>query len=293
MEAGGGGPPPTEAGPGTLPEEGGPETGQLHEEAGPPSPGRPEGPCPPAATILADMPCQAGPQTCAGHPTVCDGATFYDAFVCANDSSSGPWLWQSVATTICPDAGLLDGEPGFDASPIPIDGNNGAPVDPSTPVFNQDACVPWSSVRGQPFMADDAGQSLATLTKDGVAIVGAWVGHAVAPWGQWDVSVTFLVGGHYIEPSTEFYYGDSRCTSLEQWRLLDVSAAGAASGQIDVPFAGSQEPDGSLSCDLPAWQGEVSLLIFSVDGNRLRFDFSRSDGYGPIVYDLWRACQTD
>jgi hypothetical protein len=51
--------------------------------------------CPPADSIFAGEDCFSPLQQCAGNPTVCDGAVFYDDFECEN----GQWL--DVAPTFC------------------------------------------------------------------------------------------------------------------------------------------------------------------------------------------------
>jgi hypothetical protein len=51
--------------------------------------------CPPPDTLYAGEDCFSPLQQCAGNPTVCDGAVFYDDFECEN----GQWL--DVAPTFC------------------------------------------------------------------------------------------------------------------------------------------------------------------------------------------------
>lgn len=166
-----------------------------------------------------------------------------------------------------------------------------AALDPMTLVQDVSGCVPWSSVRGHPFVAVvDAGRSLATLNDVQMSMVGSFVGHVASPWGDWDLLITFTADGYYaassydgttLGPSSPFYYGPAPgCESLDQWRLLDVSVTGAASGQLDVPYLYGQQ-----GCGLPGWQGVLSEVSVDATGNRMHFDFGRSDGYGPIVYD--------
>jgi len=166
-------------------------------------------------------------------------------------------------------------------------------------VSDNGACVPWSRVSGEAFVAaapsnETVMARLYGLTK---AVVGPWIGHARSPWGEWDLTITFGADGHYEARAYNgtgnarsnplaFYYGtDVGCDSLKQWRLSDLAADGTALGQIDVAFS-----YGPTMCGLPAWQGELSRLDLSATGNRLQFAFNRSDGYGPVQYDLWRAC---
>jgi hypothetical protein len=191
--------------------------------------------------------------------------------------------------------------------PVPAVDSGTPPVDPVPPthllldpmmaVQGEAGCVAWSSVRAEPFEAAvDAGQSLTTLQAAQANMVGSYVGHATSPWGEWDVLLTFGGNGHYLASSYDgtvsgstpppFYYGDPAiCPSLDQWRLLDVAVTGAASGELDVGFS-----SGAPECHLPSWQGLLSQVSFDASGNRLHFDFATSDGYGPIVYDLWRLC---
>ena len=74
------------------------------------------------------------------------------------------------------------------------------------------------------------------------------------------------------------YYGtdssDPSCLALKQWSPTTLA----------VPFWYG------TYCDLPAWQGELSGAALDITGDRLDFAFSRSDGYGPIDYDLYRMC---
>jgi hypothetical protein len=280
-----GSPPSSRIDPATAaPEAGVPDDGEM----------RPEGPCPPPETVLGGTPCDAGPQICPGNPGQCGSEVFYDALVCANVAGPGTWLWQTVAGTVCADPGVPDAV----APVVPPDASPPS-LDPATPVHDMGACVPWSSVLGQPFVADavdassGAGVTLGAVTME---MVGSYVGHATSPWGEWDLLITFAADGHYVASAYNggalgsmpppFYYGATTgCESLDHWRLLSNIGGGGATGQIDVPFS-----YGAEGCGLPGWQGLVSLLSFGSGSDRLLFQFATSDGYGPIVYDLWRRC---
>jgi hypothetical protein len=155
--------------------------------------------------------------------------------------------------------------------------------------------VPWSGVDSTPFVP---ATTSATLAQTLAAMHGLWIGHAVAPqyWTpeRWDLVLDLTPdetdGGHFTARtstgSPSFYYGtdESDCAAMRRYRLFDFGTQGVA-GAIDIPF-----PGGSPSCHLPVWQGELSNIAFDAKANRLRLSFSRSDGYGPIDYDLWRVC---
>jgi hypothetical protein len=123
----------------------------------------------------------------------------------------------------------------------------------------------------------------------------SWVGLAIAPSGwvpeRWTLAATFQADGHYEAKTYDpawapaFYYGSDLPCSLKQWRMRAVGAGGIE-GQIDVTF---QYP--SEACYLPTWQGVLRRLEFDRTSHRVRFEFTRDDGYGPIAYDLWETCQ--
>jgi hypothetical protein len=66
-------------------------------DAGPPPPGN----CPDPTLVAQGVACFTLLQQCAGNPTQCDGATFYDDFECDGGA------WNDIAPTVCegPDAG--------------------------------------------------------------------------------------------------------------------------------------------------------------------------------------------
>jgi hypothetical protein len=158
------------------------------------------------------------------------------------------------------------------------------PFDPQTSVGPAAlGCIPFNKVTPTPFVAanDSADQ-----IRNGMA--GSWIGTATSPWGNWYVTITFSGTGHYdalgysISPPASnppsFYYGtdsdDPSCLALKQWSPTSLA----------VPFWYG------TYCGLPAWQGELSGAALDTTGDRLDFAFSRSDGYGPIDYDLYRTC---
>lgn len=81
-----------------------------------------------------------------------------------------------------------------------------------------------------------------------------------------------------------FYYGTPKDTGLNKYRLQDPTILGVASGEVDVPF---EYDPGDFA--LPAWQGLLEKLEIDATNDRLRFHFSTSTGYGPVVFDLWRC----
>ncbi|AKU94706.1 hypothetical protein AKJ09_01370 [Labilithrix luteola] len=119
--------------------------------------------------------------------------------------------------------------------------------------------------------------------------VGRWYGNVTTPWiPAYSVYFEFDADGHYATRTTDptmvaLYYGTDLDTPLKQWRLDDVNQSGAASGTIDVAF------DYETFFALPAWQGELHNVVLDASGNRLRFAFFTSSGYGPVEFDLWRC----
>jgi hypothetical protein len=159
-------------------------------------------------------------------------------------------------------------------------------------------CVNWNE-------APDVwveGQNLTELTlaeaieKTRAAMAtGAWVGTAVAPEGwlpaAWIVNMSFTSDGRYAataasnEDAVAFYYGtDLPCEDIRTWNLTGVSTEGVEA-DINIPF-----DYGADGCGLPAWQGELKNIELDADGLRLQFQFVRSDGYGPVMYDLRQVC---
>jgi hypothetical protein len=190
-----------------------------------------------------------------------------------------------------------------DAQPwTPSPTEHGA-VDPSTPIeVGGDSgvpCVPWAEAPDAPFVADPSHldlpltEAIATATH---AMTGSWVGRAIAPdpWSPhaWDIMVTFSEDGGYSarafsagQETPAFYYGTNLQCPLQRWRLRSVNADGM-DGEIDIAF--QYPPEG---CYLAGWQGELVRVAFDAGSNRMQFEFRRSDGYGPVLYDLWRVCR--
>jgi hypothetical protein len=128
-------------------------------------------------------------------------------------------------------------------------------------------------------------------------LVGSWHGVVTTPWTapySYSVQASFDVWGGYSAHCVQnsdydgvgccraFYYGSDRDTPIKQWRLSGVSQNGAVSGSIDIAF----EYDSGF--DYPAWQGQLRGLVHDASGNRVRFEFWRDDGYGPVAFDLER-----
>lgn len=55
--------------------------------------------CPDPATLVEGNACSSSGLSCKGHPTSCDGATFYDALQCNG------LLFITIAATVCPNDG--------------------------------------------------------------------------------------------------------------------------------------------------------------------------------------------
>jgi hypothetical protein len=135
----------------------------------------------------------------------------------------------------------------------------------------------------------DAAELLAGVQ---AAMPGSWQGIATTPWTTpCRVEISFTADGHYSGRCAElpsdccqvFYYGSDDDTPIKRYRVGDATLSGDVFGEIDIAFAYDDE------YGLPAWQGELSNLQRDASGNGLRFRFARSDGYGPIEYDLRRA----
>jgi hypothetical protein len=194
-------------------------------------------------------------------------------------------------------------QPVFDAPPPPPSMEPVVPFAPQTPVKVAGACSAFSLVPPEPFVAakPDVNASVAQIlgtTK--ASMTGSWIGSVASPWPpNWYVTLTFEPDGHYLamgyNPSLPppnplaFYYGtnndtDPTCVQDRQWRLDGISSDLTVSGQIDIPFW--YYP----GCALPAWHGVLSGMAFDATGDRMQFSFETSDGYGPIIYDLWRVC---
>jgi hypothetical protein len=151
----------------------------------------------------------------------------------------------------------------------------------------------WSPDAWVPYPGGDAQELLDTVR---ATMPGDWAGLARTPWTTpYRVELSFTTEGRYSGRCSEvaseccrlFYYGSDEDNPLRQFRVDDVTLSGNVFGEIDVPF----EYDDSYG--LPSWQGELSQVQPDASGNGLRFLFRRSDGYGPIEYDLRRRPTTD
>lgn len=128
----------------------------------------------------------------------------------------------------------------------------------------------------------------------GAGMVGNWRGIATTPWiSPYAVAMTFGSKGGYsarrldksgASPQPAFYYGTDDDTPLKQYRLEDVSSLGRVHGTIDIVF-----DYGGAGYGTAAWQGRLDGIVLDSAGDRLRFEFRRSDGYGPVAFDLWRC----
>ncbi|HKO92743.1 MAG TPA: hypothetical protein VJU61_16425 [Polyangiaceae bacterium] len=125
-------------------------------------------------------------------------------------------------------------------------------------------------------------------------MLGSWRGIVRTPWtSPYLVDITFDEDGHYSASTPElgdcvsaFYYGTDDDTPIKQWRV--GNAPGVTSGEIDIAFDYGTE-SGAIEYGLPAWQGELAAIERDASGDGLRFEFSRSDGYGPLRFDLRRV----
>jgi len=122
---------------------------------------------------------------------------------------------------------------------------------------------------------------------------GHWQGVVTTPWvPPYDVTLTFGADGSYSGACrwssnmccVAFYYGTDDDTSLKQYALDTVTAAGVVGGPIDIIYdyqaAGYAES---------GYQGDLRRVELDATGNRLRFEFWYGGQYGPLKFDLVRA----
>jgi hypothetical protein len=123
-------------------------------------------------------------------------------------------------------------------------------------------------------------------------IVGSWHGVVTTPWvDPYEVTAEFGADGHYsakcIANSDDccvaFYYGTDKDTPIKTYTIEDATLSGNVTGTIAIAF------DYGTFFDTPGWQGELSHVEIDADGNRARFDFETSDGYGPVHFELERV----
>jgi len=170
--------------------------------------------------------------------------------------------------------------------PLPWDsGECPSPRYPATS-WSAGEWVPYPS--GELSKAADAQSLLRAVL---AAMPGDWHGIATTPWtNPYEVDVRFDEGGGYSARCSNlpgcclaFYYGTDDDTPLKQWRVDDATLTGNVFGEIDIAF------DYFPEYGLPAWQGELSHIQRDASGDGLRFEFARSDGYGPVRFDLRRV----
>jgi hypothetical protein len=122
-------------------------------------------------------------------------------------------------------------------------------------------------------------------------MVGHWRGTVTTPWvPAYGAFIAFEADGHYATRSLDavepvFYYGTDLDTDVKTWTLDYVTARGLAYGAIDIAF------QYGATFGLPVWQGQLRDVKIDDVASRLELSFSRSDGYGPIHYDLWRCAE--
>ncbi len=212
-----------------------------------------------------------------------------------NVPDAGPSPWN------VPDAGPSPwSPPEADAAPPLPHPPNVTPIDPESPVKLDDgSCTGLSQARAQPFEADTQPaatlSALEALEATRRVMAGSWVGVAQAPDGwlpqDWllelelRVDRTYEASSYTTNPagSVAFYYGSDEC-ALKHWDVESIGTTGV-NGSIEVPFS-----YGSSGCGLPAWDGVLERIVLNASGNRLRFHFRTSSGYGPVTYDLFRSC---
>lgn len=133
------------------------------------------------------------------------------------------------------------------------------------------------------------------LLSDARSVVqGRWHGFVKTPWvPDYAVSLSFSSSNYsaHCDQNSDyeggpgccraFYYGSDVDSPIKTWKLSSVNEDGTLNGLIDIAFCAA--PD----C-LPAWQGELRNLDYDATKNRMRFEFWRSDNYGPLTFELER-----
>jgi hypothetical protein len=169
--------------------------------------------------------------------------------------------------------------------------------DGGAPVTNADCRSPVT-VDLAPFVArapEDIGVT-EQLAQAREAVIGSWHGNVKTPWTEpYQIVASFSWEGGYsarCEQNSDFdtdgccrafYYGSDRNSPFKHWSLTSVNADHSVDGEIDIMFCGDDE-----QCSAPAWQGELRKLEYDESGNRIHFQFWRSDGYGPLEIELER-----
>lgn len=149
-----------------------------------------------------------------------------------------------------------------------------------------------------PFVAYEPDTGLSVQTQLKLArrsLIGDWHGVVTTPWvPQYQVTASFGEDGSYSascdlnsDANTggccrAFYYGSDRDSELKRWDVSSVNADGSVDGNLDVAFC-YDDP-----CYLPGWQGKLRNLHGDQSAQRIRFEFWRDDGYGPVAFDLER-----
>lgn len=181
--------------------------------------------------------------------------------------------------------------------PFPPPSDPGPPSTPSTPPSPPTpppsatpAPFAWAGAcPATPSMPEPPVVLPASVDERRAAMIGHWSGIATTPWSApYEVHLAFEADGHYASRSSSptaaaFYYGTDLDTDLKTWSLTDLDDNGAARGKIDIAFQYGP------SFGLPLWQGVLSGVAVDATHSRLALSFSRSDGYGPVTFDLYRC----
>lgn len=237
------------------------------------------------------------PTSPAPAPGIGGAGNLEPSFYGAGGSVSPDGAGGAVAFVEPPGSAGSGGSIDFEEPPVPSSPPE-VTADVKAYVDGELGCYPFAAVATEPFASDPAIGNLPlepALSRIRGRSEGKWVGTAVAPVGfypqAWQVALnissneTYTATGVAAGASTPpFYYGETADCPPQRFALNGLSTTGAL-GEIDVAFRYETE------CGLPAWQGVVRTLEVDADAVRLRFDFQRSDGYGPIHYDLRRACE--
>lgn len=145
----------------------------------------------------------------------------------------------------------------------------------------------------QPRTADEA-SATQLLSAARSLLPGHWHGFVASPWvPNYSVTVDFTSSGYsaHCDQNSDyeggsgccraFYYGTDMDTPIKTWKLTSVNEDGTLNGLIDIAFC-------TASSCLPTWQGELHNLDYDATQSRIRFEFSTSDGYGPLKFELER-----
>ncbi len=163
-------------------------------------------------------------------------------------------------------------------------GGEWLPCPESYPLFEMAAWVPRSTP------SSTVEERLAAL---GHTLTGQWRGNVTTAWvPAYPIQMTFDAEGHYSAVrmpsdscSSALYWGMDEESDLKQYRLNDVDASGAASGELDMVWCYEE-----TGCYI-GWAATVTGLESDSTGNRIRFDLHNERACCPVHVELERVAQ--